>query len=110
DSTTDGTVGVGQLVKQARLAHTRFAHNGYDFAATLSRPFQCCLKLLHLGIAANEATQASKGGSLKASPRLARANQLEDFDRRVQTMNRYGAERLGPYEALHQTGGPGGHR
>ena len=39
DSTTNGTVGVGQFMKQARLAHARFAHNGHDFAATPSRPF-----------------------------------------------------------------------
>ena len=108
DPTPGDTVGVGQLVEEAGLAHARLAHDGHDLAVTAPRPVECRAELLHLGIAPDEAAQAAKGGGLKPCSHLARSDHLEDLDGGIEAMDRHGAERLDLHEVLGEAEGLAG--
>src|SRR5262245_17215421 len=100
DPTPDGALRLDQLMKQPGFAYPWLAHHSDDFAVTAPRGVERGAKLLQLGFASDETTKSSEGGDLEPRPRSTRPLQLEHLDRRVQTVDRHGAERLGLHKRL----------
>src|SRR2546427_6662515 len=63
---------VGELVDEARLAHSRFADERRHLPVTGAGKLLGAAELLQLSVAADEARQAAPGGRLQAGPRPAR--------------------------------------
>src|SRR2546423_2454550 len=85
-------VRMNKLVDQARLAHSRFAHDRHDLTAAAARNVLRAAELLNLHVAADEARQATFGGDLKASSRVAGARQLIDLQWMGHSLHRQQAE------------------
>ncbi len=93
---------VGELVEKARLADPRLADNRRHLPTVVASELLGAAELLHLGIAADEASQPAPGGCLQASAYRARARHLVDLHRLGQPLYRHGAERLHLNVALGQ--------
>ena len=68
-----GAVGVGELVEQPRLAHSRLAHDGHHLALALPGAGQRLGQHLELALPPHEARQPARGGRLQARARTAGA-------------------------------------
>ena len=64
-----GAVGVGELEDEAGLADAGLADEGDDLAVALAARARAPAKLLHLGVAADEAGQPARRGCLEPRPR-----------------------------------------
>jgi hypothetical protein len=81
------------LPDEARLAHPRLTDYGDDLPATLPCPVKSISDLLHFSATADEAHETSFRRGLEAGAGGACPHQLEDLDRRVETLDRHGTER-----------------
>src|SRR2546427_4537549 len=85
---------VGELVDEARLAHSRFADERRHLPVTGAGKLLGAAELLQLSVAADEARQAAPGGRLQAGPRRARPPQLIKLPRAGEPPYPHGAPRL----------------
>ena len=95
-------MGVGELVDEPRLAHPGLAHDGDHLAVAGAGLVEHPAQVLDLGVAADEAREASERRGLQARPRRARPRQLEDLDGVGEPLHRDRAERLHLDVALGQ--------
>src|SRR5258707_12139217 len=98
---------VGELVEKARLADPRLADNRRHLPTAVASELLGAAELLHLGIAADEASQPAPGGCLQTSAYRARARHLVDLHRLGQPLYRARAERLDRNVALGARQRPG---
>ena len=83
-----GSVGMGELVEQARLADTGLADHGDDLAVAAAGPVERPPQGLDFGLAPDEPAEPARQGGLEARPHGRRAGQLEDLDGRLQPLDR----------------------
>src|SRR5262245_31973251 len=91
---------MGELPEQARLADARLADDRHKLAMPSRGLLKSLLKNAHLGIAADEASEAAHRGRLEVrSPRTG-PDQLIHIDRPLQPLDLNGTQGLDPNAAL----------
>src|SRR2546426_9289224 len=85
---------VGELVDEARLAHSRLADDRRHLTVAGTGKLLRAAELLQLGVAPDEARQAAPGGRLQAGARRARPRHPVDLHRGGEPPHPYGAEWL----------------
>ena len=84
---------VGQLVDEARLAHSRLADNRRNLTVPGVGELLGTAQLLQLGVAPDEARQPAPGACLETGPRRARSCYLVDLYRVGESLHRHGTKR-----------------
>jgi hypothetical protein len=81
-------VGVHELVDQARLPHARLAHERYDLAVSRPSLLQGLLQGQQLLLPAHKAGEPACRAGLQTPTDGTRSNQLKDFNRLCQSLDR----------------------
>ena len=85
-------MGMGELVEEARPAHSRFADDRCHLTVTAAGRLLGAAELLQLGVAADEAFQPAPRACLETGPRWACSRHLVDLHRVGQPLHRHGAQ------------------
>ena len=95
------TVRVGELVDEARLAHTGLSNERHNLTMTVAGELLDAAELLKFGIATDEPRQPASGARLESGPRRACPCHFVDIHRVGEPLHRHRAERLHGDEAFH---------
>ena len=93
-------MGVGELPRQARLAHARLAQQRHDLPSALARALQRAAEEVQLRVPTDEPGEPAGRRRVQAVAHGGRARELEDVDRPRQTLDGHEPARGHEHEPL----------